>query len=211
MNAPAAEERTTPAAQEALGAVLAGGRGRRLGGEKAMVELAGRPLIAYPLAALAAAGLEAIVVAKRTSVLPASLAVEVVAEPDQPTHPLAGIVAALRHADRPLVVFGCDFPFVPPALLRALAEAPEPLVVPAPGSAPQPLVARWSPALLPRLEAALAREEPLRRTVAALVPRLLDDAELARFGAPERILFNVNSDADLRAAEQTIAASERGF
>jgi molybdopterin-guanine dinucleotide biosynthesis protein A len=208
MNAPGAEDGT--ASQEALGVVLAGGRGRRLGGAKATVQLAGRPLIAYPLAALAAAGLEAIVVAKRTSALPTSLDVEVVAEPDQPTHPLAGILAALRHADRPLVVLGCDFPFVPPALLRALADAAEPLVIPAPGGEPQPLVARWSPALLPRLEAALAREEPLRRTVAALAPRLLGDAELARLGAPERTFLNVNSDADRRAAEAAISASERG-
>ena len=225
MNAPAAEEGTAAPSQEALGAVLAGGRGQRLGGAKPTVELAGRPLIAYPLAALAAAGLGAIVVAKRTSVLPASLAevvaesgepthlppLEVVTEPDRPTHPLAGIVAALRHADRPLVVLGCDFPFVPPALLRELADAPEPLVVPAPGGEPQPLVARWSPDLLPRLEAALAREEPLRRTVAGLAPRLLDEAELARFGEPERIFFNVNSDADRRAAERAISSSDRGF
>lgn len=205
--------------------VLAGGRGRRLGGAKPTAELAGRPLIAYPLAALAAAGLGAIVVAKRSTALPASLATaivvepdeptaplpEIVIEPDQPRHPLAGIVAALRHAGRPLVVLGCDFPFVPPALLAELAAAAEPLVVPAPGGEAQPLVARWSPALLPRLEVALAREEPLRRTVAGLRPRLLDDAELTRFGAPERIFFNVNSEEDRRAAERAISASDRGF
>ncbi|MBK5220825.1 MAG: NTP transferase domain-containing protein, partial [Thermoleophilia bacterium] len=45
-----------------LGAVLAGGSGSRIGGAKATVELAGRPLIAYPLAALEAAGVEAVVV-----------------------------------------------------------------------------------------------------------------------------------------------------
>lgn len=208
------------------GAVLAGGRGSRLGGAKATADLAGKPLIAYPLAALAAAGLDPFVVAKpgttfrgrpegpmaghRSPATPAagqgSIAgvgigdVEVVLEPAEPVHPLAGIVAALRHADRPVVVVGCDFPFVPPALLRALAAAPEPLVVPAPGGDAQPLVARWSPALLPGLEAALADEEPLRRTVAALSPRLLDDADLARFGDPARTFFNVNTPADLRAA-----------
>lgn len=121
-------------------------------------------------------------------------------EPEEPTHPLAGIVAALRHAGAPIVVLGCDFPFAPPALLRALAEAPEPLVVPAPGDEPQPLMARWSPELLPHLEAALGREEPLRRTVAALSPRLLDDPEPARFGDPARTFFNVNTAEDLRAA-----------
>lgn len=226
----------------ALGAVLAGGRGSRLGGAKAMAELAGRPLISYPLAALADAGLDAFVVAKPSSGLrgrplarsavrgrlkareadarstaprgsglrstagegAAPDGVEVVTEPEEPVHPLAGIVAALRHAQRPVVVLGCDFPFVPPALLRALADAPEPLVVPAPGGDPQPLVARWTPELLQRLEEALGREEPLRRTVADLDLRLLDDAELAPFGDPARVFFNVNTPADLEAATRLL-------
>ena len=85
-------------------------------------------------------------------------------------------------------------PLRPPALLAALAEAPEPLVVPAPGGGAA--AAAWPAtrrALLPDLEAALAREEPLRRTVAALGPRLLGDAELAPFGDPDRLFFNVNT------------------
>ena len=184
---------------ETRGAVLAGGRGSRLGGAKATAELAGKPLIAYPLAALADAGLDPFVVAKPGVEMPA-LAAEVVLESAEPRHPLAGIVAALRHAGRPVVVLGCDFPFVPPALLLYIAGALEPLVVPAPGGDAQPLVARWSPTLLPELEASLAREEPLRRTVASLSPRLLDDAELTPFGDPARTFFNVNTPADLRAA-----------
>jgi molybdopterin-guanine dinucleotide biosynthesis protein A len=127
-------------------------------------------------------------------------------EPAEPVHPLAGIVAALRETDRPLVVIGCDFPFVPAALVRALADAPEPLVVPAPGGEAQPLVARWTPALLPALEHALDLEEPLRRTVAALSPRLLEDAELAAFGDPARVFFNVNTPADLRHAEGAVSS-----
>src|SRR6185437_2674063 len=105
---------------------------------------------------------------------------------------------------RPLVVIGCDFPFVPPALSRALADAPEPLVVPAPGGEAQPLVARWTPALLPALEDALDREEPLRRTVAALSPRLLTDAELTPFGDSSRVFFNVNTPADLATAARLL-------
>jgi molybdopterin-guanine dinucleotide biosynthesis protein A len=185
-----------------LGAVLAGGRGSRLGGAKPTTVLAGRPLISYPLAALTAAGIEAFVVTKPETGL--AVGVEVITEPAEPTHPMAGIVAALRHAGRPLVVLGCDFPFAPPSLLRALAGAPEPLVVPAPDGDPQPLMARWSPELLPRLEAALDREEPLRRTVAALAPRLLDDTELGRFGDPSRAFLNVNTPDDLREAERAV-------
>lgn len=217
MVAPASADEVGPTPTEALGAVLAGGRGSRLGGAKATVELAGRPLISYPLAALAAAGIEAFVVAKSNADLPdladaaesdrpgaaerSPPGVRIITEPAEPTHPLAGIIAALRHAGRPLVVVGCDFPFPPPGLLRALADAAAPLVVPAPGGASQPLMARWSPQLLPQLEDALDREEPLRRTVTALGPRLLDDTELAPFGDPARAFFNINTPADLGTAE----------
>ena len=47
-----------------LAVVLAGGMSRRMGRPKALVPLGGRPLIAWPLAAAAEAGLEAVVVAK---------------------------------------------------------------------------------------------------------------------------------------------------
>jgi molybdopterin-guanine dinucleotide biosynthesis protein A len=188
---------TTP---PVLGAVLAGGAGSRLGGGKAAVLLAGRPLVEYPVSALAAAGIEAVVVAKSDTELP-ELAVPVVTEPQEPRHPLLGIVTALRYArERPILAVACDLPLVTPALLEALAAGPEPLALAAPGGDPQPLLGRYAPALLPDLEAALAREEPLRRTVAALAPRLLADAELARFGDPAELLLNVNDSSDLERA-----------
>ncbi|MBS1881110.1 MAG: hypothetical protein JST31_16480, partial [Actinobacteria bacterium] len=59
---------------------------------------------------------------------------------------------------------------------------------------------------LPDLEAALAAEEPLRRTVARLAPRLLADAELAGYGDPAELLLNVNDSADLKRAEGILAA-----
>ena len=114
---------TSATASLPLGAVLAGGAATRLGGAKATVELAGRPLIAYPLEALAQAGIDAVVVAKADSPLP-PLEVEVVTEPDEPRHPLAGVVAALEHAGVPRsLVLPCDAPFVSPMLLRVLASA----------------------------------------------------------------------------------------
>ncbi len=205
-----------------LGAVLAGGAGSRLGGAKATAELGGRPLVSYPLAAFAEAGIEAVVVAKRDTELPdfeAAAGVggggtpppapppRVLFEPDEPRHPLAGVVAALRvAAERPLVVLACDMPFAAPALLAALAAAPEPLVVPAPHGLPEPLQARYSAALLPALEEALAAERPLRETVAALGPRLLGEAELSRFGPADRLFFNVNRTEDLAQAAAILRA-----
>jgi molybdopterin-guanine dinucleotide biosynthesis protein A len=185
----------------ALGVVLAGGRGERIGGGKAAVDLGGRPLASYPLDAMAAAGLEAVVCAKPGEELPA-LAAPVLVEPAEPRHPLCGVLAALEAGKgRAVVVAACDLPFVPPPLLAFLAGAREPLVVPAVGGRLHPLLARYDPALLPDLEAALEREEPLTRTVERLRPRLLAEDELARFGDPGRILFNVNDRDDLRRAE----------
>jgi molybdopterin-guanine dinucleotide biosynthesis protein A len=145
------------------------------------------------------------VVAKLDTALP-PLAVPVLREPDEPRHPLLGIVTALRAgAGRPVLAVACDLPLLTPPLLAALAAAPEPLTLAAPGGEPQPLLGRYALELLPDLEAALAREEPLRRTVAALSPRLLGDSELARFGDPAELLLNVNDSSDLARAGDILA------
>ena len=189
--------------------MLAGGRAKRIGGAKASVELAGRPLIEYPLAAAEEAGLEPLVVAKSGSELP-PLRRPVLREPERPRHPLCGIVAALREAGgRPVVVVGCDMPFASAALLGWLAAAPEPLVVPSVGGALQPLPARYDHALLPALEARLSRPEPLQRTVESLQPRLVAEDELARFGEPRRLCFNVNTPAELKEAQRMLEPLDR--
>ena len=104
-----------------VGAVLAGGASRRMGAPKATLELGGRPLLEYPLAAVQGAGLEPAVVAKRDSPLP-PLAVPRWDEPAEPTHPLTGIVAALVAArGRPVLAVACDMPFVTAELLADLA------------------------------------------------------------------------------------------
>ena len=66
-----------------VGVILAGGRGSRLGGEKATVQLGGRPLISYPLAAMKAAVGEAVVLAKPMTRLPALEGVRVAFEPEE--------------------------------------------------------------------------------------------------------------------------------
>jgi molybdenum cofactor guanylyltransferase len=186
-------------ADKPLVAVLAGGRGSRLGGGKAAVELGGRPLISYPLAAIEATGLEAVVVTKPGEELPTG-EVPLLREPELPRHPLCGIVAALREG-RAIVSVACDLPFVAPGLIQLLAAAREPLVVPTLEKRLQPLLGRYEPSLLPEFESALGREESLTRTVESLEPRLLAERELARFGDPCRLLFNVNDRDDLRRAE----------
>jgi molybdopterin-guanine dinucleotide biosynthesis protein A len=183
-----------------VGAVLAGGASRRMGTAKATLELGGRPLLEYPLAAVQGAGLEPVVVAKPDSRLP-PLAVPRWEEPAEPVHPLTGIIAALRAAgDRPVLAVACDMPFVTAELIADLAAHVAPLVVPEADGRLHPLLARWHPSLLPSLCDALDREAPLRVVAADLDAQRLGTPELRRFGDPARLLFNVNAPGDLERA-----------
>lgn len=190
---------------DAIVAILAGGRSTRMGRPKAGVELAGRALISYPLEAARAVGLEPWVIAKPGTRLP-PLRCRVVEEPEQPVHPLNGIVAALRAtAPRPVLAVGADMPFVEDKLMAWLASQVSTTVVEA-GGRLQPLLARYDAAEVDRLEAALARGVPTREAALELGPKIVGEEDLRRFGDPALLSFNVNTPADLAEAEEILAA-----
>jgi len=193
--------------RDPIGVVLAGGAGRRIGGEKAIVELRGTPLVRYPLQALQAVLAEVVVVAKQGTALPPLPGVPIWIEPAEPRHPLAGIVHALEGAGaasgidgmaREVLVSAGDLPFVGPDLVERLARAEArgaPAVVPRAGGRLQPLLARYLPAAYAPLAAAL-RCDPLPSltgVVAALEPCVLDFDDAQQF-------FNVNLPEDLLTA-----------
>jgi molybdenum cofactor guanylyltransferase len=193
------------AGTEPIGAVLAGGRSRRMGGSKARADLGGRPLIAWPLEALRAVLDEVVVVAKRSTALP-PLDVAVWVEPDEPLHPRAGLVHALERADgRSVLICAADLPLVTPLLVRMIACADgTPAVVPRADGRLQPLLARYEPAVAGALGDALERDAAVHEAVVALEPRVVAEDELARFGDPELISLNVNTPADLERAEAAL-------
>jgi molybdopterin-guanine dinucleotide biosynthesis protein A len=186
----------------AIGVVLAGGAGRRIGGDKAMVELEGRPLLLYPIAVLRSVLDEVAVVAKQSTILP-PLDVEVAIwlEAEEPRHPLAGVVHALRCArGRPIVVVAGDMPFVTRALVAALARERARgavAVVPRAGGRLQPLCARYDPRALTAL-AAGDFAAPMADAVAALAPRILDWPDDEPF-------FNVNHPEDILQASALLS------
>jgi molybdopterin-guanine dinucleotide biosynthesis protein A len=185
------------ARRSCIGAVLAGGGGRRIGGDKAMVELEGRPLVHYPLNVLRAVLDEVAVVAKQSTVLP-GLDVEIAIwlEPEEPRHPLAGVVHALRCArGQPVVVVAGDMPFVTRSLVAALARERSrgaAAVVPWAGGRLQPLCARYEPRALGAL-AGCDLTAPLSDAVGALGPRILEWPD-------EEPFFTVNSPEDILQA-----------
>lgn len=197
---------TVPRQAEPIGVVLAGGLGRRIGGDKAVVELEGRALVKYPIETLHEVCDEVAVVAKRDTMLPslqglASLWIE----PDEPRHPLAGVAHALRVADgRPVLVVPVDVPLMDAGTLRLLLAAedddparPAAVVVARVHGRLQPLCGLYRPAAL----AGLAALDPTARAsdvVQALGALVVDAPAPASF-------LNVNRPEDLLQASALIA------
>jgi molybdopterin-guanine dinucleotide biosynthesis protein A len=192
------------------GVILAGGAGRRLGGDKALVEVGGRPLAAGPLEALRKVCRPVVVLARAQTRLPP------LGEPpppvwleddEQPRHPMTGVVHALRHAEgRPVLVCAVDMPLLDAATLRvvltAAAVVPEaPVVVPQAGGHLQVLCALYRPAALAGLEGfdPSARAADL---VDALGPAVIPFQDDTPF-------FNVNAPEDVVRAEALLQVRRR--
>lgn len=195
-----------PSVNDPIGVVLAGGLGRRIGGAKATIKLAGQPLISYPIDAVHRALGSVVVVAKRDSELPALPGITVWIEPDEPRHPLAGIVYALRCArGRAVLVCAGDLPLVGEWLVRALArvdgDAALAVVACSEGRL-QPTLGCYAPGALPPLASALSCEGcTLSDAVRAIGPKLLE------VDNPDE-LFNVNTPEDLRRAAEIFERSQ---
>jgi molybdenum cofactor guanylyltransferase len=189
--------------ESAIGVVLAGGASNRMGAPKATLELAGVSLAERVLRVLRAAGLEVALVAKDGDSLPATGA-PVWIESRVERHPAAGIVEALERATGPVVVCACDMPFVTPGLVAHFAALPG-TAVPEAGGRLHPLLARYDPAATPALATALEGRASLHDAVREAGAAIVPEAEIARFGDPDRLLFNINTRADLAQAERLLA------
>ena len=182
-----------------IGALLAGGAGSRLGaGSKAAAPLAGRPLAAYPAEALGTVCERVAVVCKADTQLPDLPGTERWDEPDEPRHPLTGIVHALATADGPVLVCAADMPFVTADACRTLlgAAGSSPAVVATADGVLQPVLGLYAPAALDLLRAA-PPGAPLTRTVEALEP--------VRVALPAALVRSVNTPEDLAEAEAQLA------
>jgi molybdopterin-guanine dinucleotide biosynthesis protein A len=195
--------------REPIGVLLAGGEGRRMGGDKARVQFAGRPLAWWALEALQAVVRDVVVACRLDTQLPALPGVaEAWVEPDGPRGPLRGIVSALREArGRPILVAAISYPLVRPEVLEALLAVPRagrPAVVPAPGGRLIPLIGRFEAAALGVLAGLSPTTDPLA-AVQALAPAIVsfrpDDDAFLRIDSPEDLLrAGAVLDARRRAA-----------
>ena len=148
------------------GVILAGGRGRRMGGvDKGLLELRGRPLVAWVAERLAPQVDELLISANRNGERYATLGKRVVGDRIPGfAGPLAGLHAALEAAAHPLVVtVPCDSPFLPAdlvsRLLSGLTATGADVAVARSGGRAHPVFCLCWRDLLPQLAAYLASGE----------------------------------------------------
>ena len=149
-------------------AIFVGGKSRRMGTPKGLLELPGgsEPIIDAIVRFGREAGLESVLVGDATPY--AQLAAGVPRIDDEPlgAGPLAGLQAAVRHASRSglsrLIVVACDMPYITSETLAFVAEHPSraPVLAARRGhrSPWEPMLARYDAArLAPVLDEAIAR------------------------------------------------------
>jgi len=186
------------------GIVLAGGASRRMGRDKAFLELDGRPLIGIVIERMARVCAEVLVVAG--DVRPyAGLGVRVAEDHFRGVGVLGGLHAGLNAATHELaLVVGCDMPFLNTDLLRAFAGWTEGFDVAvlrhADGKQVEPLHAAYRRTCLPAMEAVVRAGQ---RRIFSFFPqgrvRYVTLAEVMPFDPDLRSFRNVNTPEEWAA------------
>lgn len=156
------------------GIILAGGASRRMGCDKATIEIGGQRAIDRVVDAMRPVCDELVIAGKGTR-LPFPGIHDVAWVEDEPgtEGPLAGLASGLRAASgQSCVLVACDMPFLSPDLLRHLLAAHrdgDDAVMPLAGGSAQPLHAVYSLSCLPAVSVLLRLGA---RSMRDLLPRL---------------------------------------
>lgn len=179
---------------ETLGVILAGGRSRRMGRDKAMTLLDGRTLLDWVAAAVSQVVSEVIVVGRQEA---AGLRAIPDALPGG-RGPSAGIVTGLTAAGGgPILVVGVDQPWVRPATLAALLGVRTQPAIPMEGQY-QVTCATYPAASLPLLTVIAQDQRSLQPEAPLLGGTVVPPERWRSWGEDGRSWFSVDSPEDLQ-------------
>jgi len=189
------------------GVILAGGANARFGGaRKGLVEVDGRRVVDRVIDALLPATDELLLIANDEAVWAAIEGIPARADVRPERGSLAGIHSALVYCANAALVVAWDMPFVSSTLLSALrrrGEESHAAVIPEGAGGLEPLCAYYPKSALDVVERQLdAGEFRASAFIEALPHRvIMPQRDVSHFGAPGRLFVNVNSRADLIAAQ----------
>ena len=191
-----------------VGAILAGGAARRLGGvAKGLIEIDGVRMIERVARALRPVTERIVVVSSIEGAGDWLAGADFVTDEQPGSGPMGGIASALRATGGDVLVVAWDSNSVRTALLVPLvtAEIGNDAVVWRLPSGIEPLIALYRQSALPTIDAALARGERRARDIVSLL-RVRTLTELP-VGCSVESFFSVNTPDDLARA-QLLAAGE---
>ncbi|MEE8384469.1 MAG: molybdenum cofactor guanylyltransferase [Dehalococcoidia bacterium] len=203
---------------DVVGAVLAGGHGRRIGADKTSLEIGGHTLVRRAVDALRLAGLDVALVLRHHQPVPLTAhTVAVVRDEVEDAGPLGALHALLRWSPTEwALVAPCDQPLLAPELLRGLLSQPKDetdAIVGQPNGLLEPLPCLYRRTCLPAIESALTRgERSLRDLLSTLRVPAVPALDLRRWDPSLVSYLNVNTQADLdraRAIAEPASISRR--
>jgi molybdopterin-guanine dinucleotide biosynthesis protein A len=206
---------------EIAGVILAGGLSRRMGGgDKGLLELAGRPILSHVIARLAPQVAQLALNANGDASRFQHFGLPVIADTvDGFAGPLAGVLAALEWAvangsATSVVSAAGDTPFLPLDLVERLASAagasPGRIAVAHSGGRSHPVFALWPISLRSPLSRALADGQ---RKVSAFIEAQdhvhVEFAPETEGGQVVDPFFNINTPGDIAAAERILGVGAK--
>ena len=192
------------------GAILAGGRSRRLGGRnKAGLQLDGASVLDHQLARLRQVVDRTIIIANDVDRF-ATAGVPVIPDLEPGNGALGAVYTAVRAAQGDCtLVMACDMPFVSEPLLAYLVEAGRTadIAIPRTARGYEPLCATYSWRAAGEL-GRLIEEKRFRLSEVAMIPGLaireIGPDELDPFGPAEVLFFNINTPDDYARARSMV-------
>ena len=207
----AGQPERAPGGPHLTGAILAGGFSRRLGQDKAALQLGGKPLALWVHQALAPL-VAACWLITNHPLAHQSLGLPLMTDLRPFQGPAGGLLTALFAARTPWVLAAAvDNPFLAPALLAALAarinRTSRPAVVCRSPRGLEPFPGVYSVRLLPALRDFLRADRRPTRFLEICQPQVLSEAEVLALDPEGRSFFNLNTPGDLHRAENMLAGT----
>ncbi|MDE2774817.1 MAG: molybdenum cofactor guanylyltransferase [Chloroflexota bacterium] len=194
-------------------AIIAGGQSRRMGRDKAFVELGGKALIEHVIRRSAdLAQADTILITNKPAQY-ARLGLPMRQDILPNKGSLGGIYTALLSAKRPdVLVLACDMPFVNISLLRYMVEQMDEdidIVVPTVDGYPQGLHAIYKKTCIEPIARQLAADRlKIIRFYGQMRVRYLDETDYAAFDPLGRSFVNLNTPEELAEAELLLRAAD---
>ncbi|MEK6744104.1 MAG: molybdenum cofactor guanylyltransferase [Nitrospirota bacterium] len=185
------------------GIILAGGENRRMGRDKAFLDIDGRPMIAHILDVFSKL-FERIIVVTNMPDRYRNYDVDVTGDVLDIRGPLTGIYSGLlRSTDEYNFVAACDMPFLNPRLISYMGKiaAGQDAVVPQFNGFLEPLHAIYSKRTLSTIESHIrSNERRIYPIFDHLDVRYLTEDEIHRFDPDRRSLKNINTPEEYKEA-----------